>query len=95
MTMQEFKTIEEAMESILDSGSTEKNKHSDCELRIKYDDANGSWIQFHHLNVDRQVIDHEDNPDIIPEGWSVIIDNDNHFHLINQNKVESFEIWEN
>lgn len=94
MTMQEFKTIEEAMKSILDSESAEKNKHSDCELRIEYD-ANGSWIQFHHLNVDRQVIDHEDYPDVIPEGWTVIIDNDNHYNLINQNKVKSFEIWEN
>lgn len=94
MTMQEFKTIEEAMKSILDSESTEKNKHSDCELKITYD-AKGRWTQFHHLNIDRQMLDHEDYPDIIPEGWGVIIDNDNHFHLINQNKVESFELWEN
>ena len=96
MTMQEFKTIEEAMKSILDSESTEKKEHSDCELRIEFDDANGSWIQFHHLNVDRQMFDHEDNPIAIPEGWVGIIDGDNHhFHLINLSKVESFEIWEN
>lgn len=94
MTMQEFKTIEEAMESILDSESTEKNKHSDCELRIKYDNAN-MWTQFHHLDINRQVIDHEDNPDIIPEGWVGIMDNDDHFHLINLNKIVLFEIWEN
>ena len=95
MTMQEFKTIEEAMESILDSRSTEKKEHSDCELKITYDDADRSWIQFHHLNVDRQTFDHEDKPNTIPEGWIGIIDNDNHYYLINVNKVESFEIWEN
>lgn len=95
MTMQEFKKIEEAMVSILDSESTEKNKHSDCELKIEFDDANGSWIQFHHLDANRQIIDHEDHPVIIPEGWIGILDNDNHFHLINVNKVMAFEIWEN
>lgn len=95
MTMQEFKTIEEAMESILDSESTEKNKHSDCEFKIKYDDANGRWIQFHNLDVNRQVIDHEDDPDVIPEGWVGIIENNLHCHMINLSKVESFEIWEN
>ena len=41
MTMQEFKAIKEAMESFLDSRSTEKKEHSDCEFKIKYDDANG------------------------------------------------------
>lgn len=79
MTMQEFKT-------------TEKNKHSDCEFKITYD--NGGWMRFHHLDVNRQVIDHEDNPDVIPEGW-VGVENDRHYHIINLSKVESFEIWEN
>lgn len=93
MTMQEFKTIEEAMESFLDSRSTEKKEHSDCRFKITYDD--GGWIQFHHLDVNRQVIDHEDNPDVIPEGWVGIVENDRHYHMINLSKVESFEIWEN
>ena len=95
MTMQEFKAIEEAMESFLNSRSTEKNIQKDCEFKITYDDANRRWIQFHHLDVNRQVMDHEDNPDVIPEGWVGIVENDNHFHLINLSKVESFEIWEN
>lgn len=95
MTMQEFKTIEEAMKSILDSGSTKKNRHPDCELKITYDDVDRSWIQFHHLNISHQMIDHEDYPDVIPEGWVGIFDNDNHYYLINENKVQSFEIWEN
>ena len=95
MTMQEFKAIKEAMESFLDSRSTEKKEHSDCEFRIKFDVANGRWIQFHHLDVNRQVIDHEDNPDVIPEGWIGIVGNNHHYHMINLSKVESFEIWEN
>lgn len=95
MTMQEFKAIEEAMESFLDSKSTKKKEHSDCEFKITYDDANGSWVQFHHLDVNRQVMDHEDNPDVIPEGWIGIVENDFHYHMINLSKVESFEIWEN
>ena len=95
MTMQEFKAIKEEMESFLDSRSTEKKEHSDCELKIKYDDANGRWTQFHHLDVNRQVIDHENNPDVIPEGWIGILENNIHYHLINLIKVESFEIWEN
>lgn len=94
MTMQEFKAIKEAMESFLDSRSTEKKEHLDCEFKIKFDDANG-WIQFHHLDVNRQVMDHVNNPDVIPEGWVVIVENNNHFHLINLSKVKSFEIWEN
>ena len=95
MTMREFNTIDEAMKSFLDSRSTAKKEHSACELKIKYDDANGRWTQFHHLDVNRQVMDHEDNPDAIPEGWVGIVEIDNHFHLINLSKVESFEIWEN
>lgn len=95
MTRQEFKAIKEVMESFLDSRSTEKKEHSDCEFKITYDDANGRWTQFHHLDVNRRVIDHEDNPDVIPEGWIGIVENDSHFHLINLSKVESFEIWEN
>lgn len=94
MTKQEFKTIKEAMESILDSRSTKKKEYLDCELKIKYD-ADRSWIRFHHLNVSRQMFDHKDNPDAIPEGWIGIIDGNNHYHLINVNKVKSFEIWEN
>ena len=88
MTKQEFETIEQAMGYILNSRSTEKKEHSDCEFKIKYDDANGRWIQFHHLDVNRRVMDHEDNPDVIPEGWVGIIENNNHFHLINLSKVE-------
>ena len=96
MTMQEFKAIKEVMKSFLDSRSTEKKEHSDCRFKITYDDANGSWIQFHLLDVNRQVIDHEDNPDVIPEGWIGIVENDrHHYHMINLSKVESFEIWEN
>ena len=95
MTMQEFKAIKEAMESFLDSRSTEKKEHSDCEFKITYDDANKRWIKFHHLDVNRQIMDHEDNPDVIPEGWIGIIENNNHFHLINLIVVESFEIWKN
>ena len=89
MTMQEFKAIEEAMESFLDSRST------DCEFKIKYDDANGRCIQLHHLDVNRQVIDHENNPDVISEGWIGILENNILYHMINLSKVESFEIWEN
>ena len=95
MTMQEFKAIEEAMESFLDSRSTEKKEHSDCEFKIKYDDANGRCMQLHHLDINRQVMDHENNPDVIPEGWVGILENNIHYHLINLSKVESFEIWEN
>ena len=95
MTMQEFKTIEEAMESFLDSRSTEKKEYSDCEFKITYDDADGRWIQFHHLDVNRRVMGHDDNPNVIPEGWVGIVGNNNHSHLINLSKVESFEIWEN
>ena len=95
MTMQEFKAIEEAMESFLDSRSIKKKEHPDCEIKITYDDADRRWIQFHHLDVNRQVIDHEDNPDVIPEGWVGIVGNNHHCHMINLSKVESFEIWEN
>ena len=95
MTMQEFKAIKETMESFLDSRSTEKKEHSDYEFKIKYDDANGRWTQFHHLDVNRQVMDHEDNPDVIPEGWIGIVGNDLHYYMINLSRVESFEIWEN
>ena len=95
MTMQEFKAIEEAMESFLDSRSIKKKEHPDCEIKITYDDADGRWIQFHHLDVNRQVIDHEDDPDVIPEGWVGIVGNNHHYHMINLSIVESFEIWEN
>lgn len=95
MAMQGFKAIEEAMESFLDSRSTKKKEHSDCEFKITYDDAYGRGIQFHHLDVNRRVMDHENNPDVIPEGWIGIVENDLHFHMINLSKVESFEIWEN